>query len=107
MNKIVLICCAVCVYIDIPICCALLLHATNFLAHANILTHAKTNLHMLNVFACAGYFLHMQKHFALAIKAACTGFFLHVQGIICMHMHTYDGKPYSYISDGSPISGAQ
>ncbi len=86
MNKIVLICCAVCVYIDIPICCVLLLHATNFLAHAKILTCAKNNLHVLNGFACARYFLHMQKDFAHVIKAACAGNFLHVQGAICMHV---------------------
>ncbi len=100
MNKIVLIViyCAVCVYIGIPLWilfCALLLRASNFLAHANIPTHAKYNLHVQNVFAHTGYFLHAQKRFAHAIKAAHAVNFLHMQGIICTQVHVYDGKPYS------------
>ncbi len=37
---------------------------------------------------------NLQDVFACAIKPGHAGNFLHIQGIICMHMHAYDGKPY-------------
>ncbi len=70
MNKIVLICCAVSVYIGIPLCCILPLHATNSLAHANILTCGKINLHVQEVFAHAGNNLDVQNMFVHEIRVA-------------------------------------